>query len=272
MKFIAPILTALFLVSLVACDFPWSKEDPVVVSVGSKKLNMSQISRQAPEWDNWDDATRLSYLEHWIDEETIYQEAVDAGFDKNEELVAQMEETIRKMIVDRFLQSYADTMMLGDGEKLDYYHAHTDRYVRGKTTISGALIHFKDWQAADLYYKGHKAQKYDSLPSMHYLIKSIVPFDSVSETPDSCTIPDIRTAAIGQITPMKYCGGSLKIAVVLSRLDSADILPYEEVAEDVANLAWVEHKRRVMDDLKKQWKNKRPIFSQMDVFTEKVER
>ncbi len=42
-----------------------------------------------------------------------------------------------------------------------------------------------------------------------------------------------------------------------------------EVAEDVSNLVWLEHKKMVMERLKKEWKMKRPIFSKSPVFTEK---
>lgn len=253
----------------VACDFPFGKEDPVVVSVGSEKLHLSKIKRNVPAWESWDDQERLAYLERWIDEETIYQEAIENGIEKDSALAVQIELTVRKMVVDRFLQNFADTMIVGDGEKLDYYHAHKDMFLRGKTSISGAILYFKDWQAADLYYKGHKNMKFDSVPAQHYLMKKLERFDSLAVTPDSCMVPDIRTVELGVLSRMKFCGGALKMTVVTSRLDSADVLPYEEVAENVAILAWQEHRIRVMDSLKNEWKTERPIFSKTDVFQEK---
>lgn len=261
--------TGLIALALCACDLPFGKNDAVVVSVGEKKLMESDIRQMAPEWDSWDNRQKLSFLEHWINEETIYQEAVANKVLDDSLLQRQIESTVRKLVVDHFLQSFADTMMVGDAERLDYYTNHSDSFLRGKTTISGALIYFKDWQAADLYYKGHKNMVYDSMPNPHYLVKKIEAFDSVAVTPDSCTIPSLNDVAIGKLTPMKYCGGTLKMAVVLSRLDSADVLPYAEVADDVADRAWVEHQKMVMDRLKKEWKKARPIFSQMQVFSDK---
>lgn len=257
--------------ALSACDLPfkWGKNDSVVVSVGESKLLDSDVRRMVPEWDSWDNRQKLSFLEHWINEETIYQEAVANNVLEDSLLQFQIEKTVRKIVVDHFLQSFADTMMVGDAERLDYYTNHQDSFLRGKTTISGFLIFFKDWQSADTYYKGHKNLVYDSVPGPHYLVKKIERFDSVAVTPDSCTIPSLSEATIGKLTPMKYCGGSLKMAVVLSRLDSADVLPYAEVAEDVADRAWVEHQKVVMDRLKKEWKKARPIFSQMNVFSGK---
>ena len=147
---------------MAACDVPFVKEDPVVVSVGDAKLRESDIRRVAPEWDSWGDREKLTFLEHWIDEETIYQEAVANGVLKDETLQAQILRTERKMTVDYFLQSFADTMMVGDAEKLDYYQAHQELFLRGQTMVKGALLYFKDWQSADLYYKGHKKLVYDS--------------------------------------------------------------------------------------------------------------
>jgi len=254
-----------------ACDTPFNlgKDDPIVVSVGERKLLESDVRRMAPAWDNWDNRQKLSFLEHWINEETIYQEAVANNVLEDTVLQQQIESVTRKLVVDHFLQGFADTMMVGDAERLDYYKNHQELFLRGKTTISGFLIHFKDWQNSDTYYKGHKNTVYDSLPGPHYLVKKYETFDSVSVTPDSCTIPSLDSVTIGKITRMKYCGGTLKMAVVLSRLDSADVLPYAEVANDVADRAWVEHQKIVMDRLKKDWKKARPIFSQMNVFSNK---
>lgn len=262
---------ALSAFTLTACEIPFdlNKNDPVVVSVGERKLLESEVRKMAPQWDSWGDREKLSFLEHWIDEETIYQEAVVNNVLNDSLLQRQIEETTRKMVVDHFLQSFADTMMVGDAERLDYYQNHQELFLRGKTMVSGALIYFKDWQSADLYYKGHKNTVYDSMPNPHYLVKKIETFDSVTVTPDSCMIPSITEAALGKLSVMKVCGGALKMAVVISRLDSADVLPYAEVANDVADRAWVEHQKVVMSRLKKDWKKARPIFSQMNVFSEK---
>ncbi len=264
-----PFLIACSLVLLAGCDVPFSKDDPVVVSVGEAKLRESQIRSVAPEWDSWTDREKLTFLEHWIDEETIYQEAVMNGVLEDSALQEQIQRTVRKMTVDHFLQGFADTMMVGDAERLDYYHAHPELFVRGRTMVKGALLYFKDWQSADLYYRGHKKQVYDSLPAEHYLIKKIEVFDSASVTPDSCMIPSIAEVELGKLSVMKVCGGALKMSVVVSRLDSADVLPYAEVAEDVAARAWVVHQKEVLRRLKTEWKKARPIFSQMNVFSEK---
>ncbi|MCF0222983.1 MAG: hypothetical protein HUK20_01820 [Fibrobacter sp.] len=252
-------------VALTACDV--GKTDQVVVSVGDSKLTESDIRQMAPSWDTWDDHARLTFLEHWIDEETIYQEALDQDIVEDTLLQYKIEQVVRKTVVDYFLQSFADTMLVGDAERMDYYTAHPDLFVRGQTLISGAILSFKDWPNAEQYYRGHKKLVYDSLPAAHYLIKNIQVFDTVAISPDSCVIPSITEVPIGKLTPMKLCGGTLKMAVVLDRKDSAEVRPYAEVAVDVADRAWVEHQKKVMERLKKEWKNARPIFSKTKVFS-----
>lgn len=263
------IVCPLGLVVLLACNVPFSNDDPVVVSVGSTKLYLSEIKQIIPEWDSWNNQDRLKFLEAWIDEETLFQEAVENGTDKDPVLALQIEQTIRKMVVDQFLQSFSDTIVVGDAEKIDYYHAHQDKFLRGRTSVSGAIFYFRDWASGDQFYRSHKNKKFDSIPAQHYLVKKIETFDTMTVSPDSCVIQDIYDVEVGKLLPMKVCNGALKIAVVTSRLDSADVLPYEEVAEDVATQAWLEHRTRVMDKLKKEWKMERPIFSQTDVFREK---
>lgn len=269
MNFLLRVLCVAGVLLLASCNLPFNGDDPVVVSVGSSKLYLSDIRKQAPEWDSWDDQNRVKFLERWIDEETMYQEAVENGVDKDPVLALQIEETVRKMVVDHFLQGFADTMIVSDAEKIDYYHNHQNEFLRGRTTVSGAIVYFRDWQAGDLYYKGHKNTKFDSVPAPHYLVKKIETFDSLDVSPDSCLIPDISMVEVGTISPLKACGGALKIAVVTSRLDSADALPFEDVVEDVSTRVWLEHRNKVMSRLKKEWKMERPIFSKTDVFSEK---
>lgn len=269
MKFLPLFFFALMLAVLTACDFPFGKEDPVVISVGETKLKESDIRRLYPDWDSMDDHAKLSFVDRWINEETIYQEAARNGFLQDTLLKAQIEIATRKMVVDYFLQSYLDTMIVTDAEKLAFYKDHPELYLRGKNMISGAILYFKDWANANNYYKMNKTKSFVAPPPENWLVKRIERFDSVTVSPDSCMIPSLTEVTPGKISAMKFCGGALKIAVVTSRLDSADVLPYAEVVEDVSERAWVKHQKEVMDRLKDQWKNARPIFSKVNVFSEK---
>ena len=58
--------------------------------MGESKLRESEVYRLVPEWDYMTDREKLTFLEHWIDEETIYQEAVANGMLKDEDLQAQI--------------------------------------------------------------------------------------------------------------------------------------------------------------------------------------
>lgn len=122
---------------------------------------------------------------------------------------------------------------------------------------------------AEMYHKGHKKLTYETYPAASWMVKRIERFDTVAVSPDSCILPSFTDVEFGKLSQVKLCGGQLKAVVVLSRLDSADVLPYAEVAEDVAARAWVEHQKTVFARLKKEWKKARPIFSQMNVFSEK---
>jgi hypothetical protein len=272
MKYLTRFLSVVslaFLSVIAGCNSPFSEDDPVVVSVGESKLRQSAVYRLVPEWDYLSDREKLTFLEHWIDEETIYQEALAKGFWKDPALQEQIKRTERKLTVDYYLQTFADTMMLGDTEKLDYYHAHPEFFVRGRNLLTGSILYFKDWQMAEMYYKGHRKLTYETYAANSWMVKRIENFDTVAVSPDSCILPSFTDVEFGKLSQVKLCGGQLKAVVVLSRLDSADVLPYVEVAEDVAARAWVEHQKTVLSRLKKEWKKARPIFSQMNVFSEK---
>ena len=265
MKSVIRILFAFCLVLLAACK----SDDPVIVTVGDSKLHQSEIYTYAPDWDSWGDNERILFLQHWIDEELVYQQAVKNGALKDSALVQMLERTKRKIIADYYMQTFLDTMMVSDGEKIDFYHKNTNLYLNGKTTVSGAILSFADWKSAVIYYKEFKNTKFESIPPNHRLVKRMREFDGVDKTPDPCMLPSIHKVAVGRITPMKVCDGAAKIAVITNRLDSADARPLDEVIEDVSMQAWMEHQNMVVKRLKDEWKTGIPIITKMNVLSEK---
>ena len=265
MKSVIRILLALGFVFLAGCK----TKDPLIVTVGDSKLRQSEIYTYAPDWDSWGDRERILFLQHWIDEELVYQQAVKSGALKDSALIRMIERTKRKIVADYYMQTFLDTMIVSDVEKIDFYHKNKDLYLNGKTSVSGAILSFADWKSAVLYYKEFKNTKFESIPPNHRLIKRMREFDGVDRTPDPCMIPSIRKVVVGRITPMKVCDGAAKIAVVTNRLDSADARPLDEVIEDVSMQAWVEHQNTVVKRLKDEWKTGIPIITKMNVFSEK---
>jgi len=265
MKSLIRILLGFSLVMMAACKL----EDPVIVTVGDSKLRQSEIYTYAPDWDTWSGHERVLFLQRWIDEELVYQQAVKNGALNDSALIRMIERTRRKLVADYYMQTFLDTMMVSDVEKIDFYNKNTNLYLNGKTTVSGAILSFADWKSAVLYYKEFKNTKFESIPPNHRLIKRMREFDGVDRTPDPCMIPSIRSAVVGRITPMKVCDGAAKIAVVTNRLDSADARPLDEVIEDVSMQAWVEHQNRVIKRLKDEWKTGIPIITKTNALSEK---
>ena len=265
MKSLIRILLVFSLVLMAGCK----TKDPVIVTVGESKLHQSELYTYAPDWDSWGDRERILFLQHWIEEELVYQQAVKAGALKDSVLIRMIERTKRKIVADYFMQTFLDTMIVSDVEKIDFYHKNQNLYLNGKTSVSGAILTFADWKSAVLYYKEFKNTKFESIPPNHRLVKRMREFDGVDMTPDPCMIPSIRRAVVGRITPMKVCDGAAKIAVVTNRLDSADARPLDEVIEDVSMQAWMEHQNVVLKRLKDEWKTGIPIITKINVFSEK---
>lgn len=265
MKSLIRILLVFSLVLMAGCK----TKDPVIVTVGDSKLHQSELYTYAPDWDSWGDRERILFLQHWIEEELVYQQAVKAGALKDSVLIRMIERTKRKIVADYFMQTFLDTMIVSDVEKIDFYHKNQNLYLNGKTSVSGAILTFADWKSAVMYYKEFKNTKFESIPPNHRLVKRMREFDGVDMTPDPCMIPSIRRAVVGRITPMKVCDGAAKIAVVTNRLDSADARPLDEVIEDVSMQAWMEHQNVVLKRLKDEWKTGIPIITKINVFSEK---
>ena len=116
-------LCACSLVVLTGCDVPFAKEDPVVVSVGEAKLRESEIRRVAPEWDSWTDREKLTFLEHWIDEETIDRKVLLSSGVKYDTSLPAILDLQENGVSDRIIQTMC-------------YHSEFDKSLNNQGVIN----------------------------------------------------------------------------------------------------------------------------------------
>ena len=258
MKFL-PFLLLFFL--FIACDF-FKSETPVLAQVGISRLTKAKVKKMVPVWDSLDAQTQAEFLTHWINDELFYNEAKKLKIEENEDIAFQLEEAKRKIIVHAFLNQITDTVQISEAEVLKYYKSHPENFLYGSYKFSGFILAYPDWKTASDYNKAKKNTIFSEIPKTDYRIKTITPFDTILETPDSCIAENLRVLEIGKLSKLKLCDKRLKNIVVLSVTDSSALKPFSVVKEEATLQALLEKRNQVKESFLEQAKKNNPVFTE----------
>ncbi|HHX14764.1 MAG TPA: hypothetical protein GX724_01215 [Fibrobacter sp.] len=263
MKFLFLFLSFL---ALSGCDFPWSNKDPVIVTVGDVKLKTSDLRAKVAGWDTLSNREQIVWVESWIDEEVLYQEALNHGIQREKRIRELLYLTERKIVVESFIARMTDSLSVDAKDARLFYDAHPEHFLYNKWLWSGFIVSYTDWKWASNYYKSKGEKIFNSLPDADFRLKNRQSFDSLAETPDSCLSEDLRELPIGTLSSPKLCGGLLKSIVITHRQDSAAVIPFEQVKAQAEDFAQLQKQRDLLSSLKTDLKKKRPIFSNPKLF------
>lgn len=107
------------------------KDDKVIVSVGEGNLTLDELLDAVPASMK----SRISkeqinnYIQQWIEMELIYRESLRSGLDKDENILKELEDAKREILVRHYLdQHLSDDEAVTDAEALDYYNENKDSY------------------------------------------------------------------------------------------------------------------------------------------------
>lgn len=92
------------------CLLGCKSSDPVLASVGKKDLKLSDARFMNPLWDYLPDSSRLRFVEDWVSEVVLYEEAVAHGVDQDPATKRILDLSRRKIIVDRLEMNLLDTL------------------------------------------------------------------------------------------------------------------------------------------------------------------
>lgn len=260
------------LFSLLGCDFSWFTKDPVVVTVGDVKLKESDLRAKVEGWDTLSNREQIAWVEAWINEEVLYQEALSQGIHKEKDIKERLYLIERKIVVEALVSKLGDSSTIDVNEAKRYYEAHPQSFVYDKWLWSGFILSYTDWKWASNYYKAKKETVFDKIPSEDFRLKKREAFDSVPETPDSCLAADLRELSLGVLSSPIVCDGALKSLVITSRQDSGATIPFEQVKDQALILAQLQKQRDALDSVIIELKKKRPIFSNPQLFSDSLDQ
>lgn len=131
---------ALTTLALVACESS-HETDPVVARVDKAKLTVAVLTDQIPGTDVTGEERRL-YVDKWLQQELVYQEALDQDFADRARVRRLIDQATRDLIVAAYLdETFEDTQIeITDEDVEQRYHLHSERYLRTEAAIHAQHI------------------------------------------------------------------------------------------------------------------------------------
>lgn len=126
----------------VGCDHA-EERDPVVARVGDEILTATQLRSQFPyDSGRQEGAERLRFVENWVRQELLYQEALDRRLDRNARLLELIEQARRDLLVAALLdREFQDReVAITDDAISSYYYGHQEKFERAEEEIRAEHI------------------------------------------------------------------------------------------------------------------------------------
>lgn len=126
----AAVLVLTLSVCWTSCEAP-GDADPVVARVDDATLTVTALADQIPGTDLAGGEHR-AYVEKWLQQEILYQEALDQGVDQKAFVRRLIEQATRDLVVATYLdQTFENATITVTGEDIEaHFHLHSNRYTR----------------------------------------------------------------------------------------------------------------------------------------------
>ena len=125
-----------------ACG-PERGRTPVVARVGEASLTVAELENRAAPGLNEDKAAaqRREFVDKWVEQQLVYQEAIDRGLDENARVRQLLDEARRDVLVASFLdREFAGSVDVSDAEVADYFAVHAEEFTRAEDEIRAQHI------------------------------------------------------------------------------------------------------------------------------------
>ncbi len=238
----------------------------VVAQVGKSKLTMEYLQEGVPkEFSGM--ISRNQYLDmvaRWVDQEALFQQAVSAGLHKEQEYLRLVEQSRKKILVDRWMQrELTQKRNVSESEVQSYFSKNRQKFLRKKTVYSYKILNARDlhhgWairaQVSKVGFDKHaefQDKKGNPPQSFEFRTRSEIPLcmrDFVSSTKVKTTTVPVR------------CPSGIKVLHVTERIVAGTKLPLKNVYKKVVEKVKREKVKMVAQKITDHAKNKRPILT-----------
>lgn len=253
------------------CRDSESSSDPVLARVENAALKLSEANADGL-WDGLSAEERTSRVEHWISQQSVYERALSEGVDKIPQVALLVEDAKKKIVLDAYFSAVADTIAVSEEETVSFYGEHPELFMRNADTYRLAVVTYANGKSAWQNYALVSRKKFSEAPAKNWMFREVEVIDSLSGRSPGCPVADLKTLEPGKLSPPKVCGKEVKSLVVLSKIDSGTVKPFEEVSDFAGTLALHAKRKRFLSSLKDEIKKAQAIFVYPEGISESAKR
>ena len=223
---------------LAACAGP-EERLPVVARVGDATLEQAELLDQLPvelEGSEAFDERRI-FVDKWVQEELLYQEAIERGLDDNARLAVLLEQSRRDILVAALLDSEFDDEPadVTEAEIQAFYDTHQDDFVRDQAEMRAEHIVLRSRRDANALRRElvqgadfAAAAGEHSVDEKTSRVGGYLGYLSADDNPELWEISQGLT--IGKISkPIASDGGFFHIVRVLERVEAGSVKALEQM-------------------------------------------
>ncbi len=232
----------------------------VLAQVDQAKLTLEEVRESfPPEYEKVLPREQyLDFIQRWIDDEVVYQQALRSKLDQDPKVVRKLEQLRRKAVIEEFLAREGANQEFEPDEAAmtRYYEMHKDEFKRKSAQFRYVHIRVNSLKEALALRSKVRGDNFSAIASGNSLDstgEAAVPFRKPGEIP-ACLLHDLSEARPGWISAPLSCPDGVYLVKLLERQEAGIPAPFSEVKEVINNQLVMEQKDRMREAKIRQYK------------------
>jgi peptidyl-prolyl cis-trans isomerase C len=244
---------------------PETRSTPVVARVGDSVLTVAHMMNRVAPGLSQDEtaAQRKEFVDKWVEQQLVYQEALEQGLDENARIQQLLDEARRDVLVASFLNREFETQAeVPEQEITDYFVTHAQQFMREEDEIRIQHILLGGQRhAVKLRQKLLQGDSFEDAALSHSL-----DIQSKGSGGDlgyfgSQDYPELWQACldltVNRLSKPVESSRGLHLLRVLDRQVAGTVKDLEQVRDEIVETLVHDHYRQRLDDLVQQLKSKK---------------
>ncbi len=202
----------------------------------------------------------LDFIQRWIDDEVIYQQALKLKLDQDPAIQRRLERMRRKVILEELLarEVSGEDFEPDEGAITRYYEMHPELFKRKTPEFRYATIRLATLKEALTLRSKTKDEEFLSLVPRDSTVSSSdhssqLPLRKPSEIP-ACLMEKMLEAKPGFFASPIICSEGIFLLKLFDRVEAGSLMPFAEVKDGISGQLAMEHRDRMRESKIKQFR------------------
>ncbi len=264
------LLAGLLVLATMACKKEISS-GTVVAQVGTSVLTLEELQNQfPPEYlhlvsrDHY-----LDFVQRWVDDEVLYQKALDKGLDQKAEVKKKIISLSRKLMIEEFLSGaeFAGEFIPDIQTQKQYYELHRSHFRRQMPVSKFLSLKLPSlpaaWQMRQAIRNSSFAVQAKKLLGDSTEALMNTHFKENSEV-RPCLQEAVFTLRVATLSEPIQCDDGFYLIQILEKQDQGATVPFDEVKGEISELISMEKKKQFLQSRTKEYKEQFAIRVDFD--------